>query len=79
MKILLIVLTISIFIVASGCHKPAAPAPAPQTLTINVQNPNGSYVPVTLIKVGGEFVGPKGERYISQPTAEQLAPLYGVK
>jgi hypothetical protein len=47
------------------------------TYVVNVQNSNGSITPVTLHRVGGEWVGPRGERYLSLPTPEQLRPAYG--
>jgi len=47
------------------------------TYVVNVQNSNGSYTPVTLHRVGGEWIGPRGERYMALPTQEQLRPLYG--
>jgi len=50
---------------------------AANTAVVNVQNSNGSYTPVELHRVGGEWVAPRGERYLSLPTQEQLRPLYG--
>jgi uncharacterized protein YcfJ len=47
------------------------------TYVVNVQNSNGSITPVTLHRAGGEWIGPRGERYLSLPTAEQLRPVYG--
>jgi uncharacterized protein YcfJ len=47
------------------------------TLVINVKNSNGSITPVTLRRDGNEWVGPKGERYLSIPTEDQLRPVYG--
>ena len=78
MKNVLLAIIIVMSLVSGACHKAQPVAPAYETVTVNVQNPNGSYIPVTLTKVGGEFIGPRGERYLSMPTAEQLAPLYGV-
>lgn len=60
--------------------KPAVPAdrPPPVMLTINVQNSDGSYTPVTLHQEGALWVGPKGEYYRDGiPTVGQLRPLYG--
>jgi hypothetical protein len=45
--------------------------------TINVQNSNGSFTPVTLNKVNGRWVGPRGEYYDTLPTIGQLRPVYG--
>ena len=61
--------------------KPAVPAdrPAPVTITVNVENSNGSYFPVTLRQEGTLWVGPKGEYYRSGvPSVAQLRPLYGL-
>ncbi|MFA5291629.1 MAG: hypothetical protein WC496_01195 [Phycisphaerae bacterium] len=38
---------------------------------------DGTKVAVTIKKDGTEFVGPKGERYPSMPTEEQLRLIYG--
>ncbi len=57
-----------------------APAPtvAPQTITVNVPNKNGSYTPVKLqIASNGTSIGPQGEVYLNQPTMEQLKQMYG--
>ena len=51
--------------------------PQPATMTINVQNSNGSMTPVTLRQVGVQWVGPKGEYYDNLPTIGQLRPIYG--
>ena len=50
---------------------------AANTEVVNVQNSNGSYTPVELHRSGGEWIGPRGERYLSFPTQEQLRPMYG--
>jgi uncharacterized protein YcfJ len=61
----------------------ATQAPASQayasanTVVINVQNKNGSFTPVTLNRVGNEYVGPRGEHYLGLPTEEQLRKVYG--
>ena len=47
------------------------------TAVINVTNSNGSITPVTLQRVGNEYIGPKGEHYLGLPTAEQLKSVYG--
>lgn len=47
------------------------------TVVVNVKNSNGSVTPVTLNRVGNEYVGPKGEHYLGVPTEEQLRPVYG--
>ena len=51
--------------------------PQPPTMTINIQNSNGSYTPVLLRQVGAQWVGPKGEYYNTLPTVGQLRPIYG--
>lgn len=49
-----------------------------QSETIMVQNKNGSYTPVTLMKTGyGQYRGPRGEIYTARPTEEQLKQGYG--
>ena len=54
--------------------KDAEPA---NTCIINITNSNGSVTPVTLRRVGGVWVGPRGEQYSTLPTADQLRPIYG--
>ena len=49
------------------------------TLVVNVRNDNGSYTPVTLRREGGTYIGPRGERYLSVPTEEQLKAVYGLE
>lgn len=49
----------------------------PVTITVNIQNSNGSFTPVTLRKIGAQWVGPKGEYYNSVPSVGQLRPVYG--
>jgi hypothetical protein len=51
--------------------------PQPATLTVNIQNSNGSYTPVILRQVGPQWVGPKGEYYDTVPSVGQLRPVYG--
>ena len=48
-----------------------------QTVVINVPNLNGSYTPVTLVKLNNGYIGPQGEFYPQHPTVEQLRALYG--
>ncbi len=56
---------------------PADPKP-PLTITVNVQNSNGSFTPVALHQEGTWWVGPRGEYYKDGfPTVGQLRPLYG--
>lgn len=50
---------------------------AANTTVINVKNSNGSYTPVTLRRVGNQYVGPRGEYYPALPTEEQLKIAYG--
>ena len=47
-------------------------------VVINVLNANGSYTPVTLRRVGGVYVGPRGEQYLNLPNVEQLR-VYGLQ
>ena len=48
------------------------------TTIVNITNRNGSITPVTLKRSGNVWIGPKGEQYLSIPTAEQLKPIYGM-
>lgn len=50
---------------------------AANTVVVNVTNSNGSITPVTLQRVGNEYIGPKGEHYLAVPTPEQLRQVYG--
>ncbi|MEI8140386.1 MAG: hypothetical protein WCI03_11025 [bacterium] len=49
----------------------------PATMTINVQNSNGSMTPVAMRQIGIQWVGPKGEYYDNLPSVGQLRPVYG--
>jgi hypothetical protein len=49
----------------------------PSTVTVNVQNSNGSFTPVTLRQIGERWVGPRGEYYDAVPSVGQLRPTYG--
>lgn len=46
-------------------------------VTIWITNTNGSQNSVRLRKDGPGYIGPRGERYPSLPTEDQLRPLYG--
>lgn len=49
------------------------------TVTIWLNNANGSQTPVKLIKnADGSYTGPKGERYSTMPTEQQLKQAYGI-
>ena len=50
---------------------------AATTQVINVQNSNGSFTPVTIRKVGNQYVGPRGEYYNAVPSEAQLKGPYG--
>jgi hypothetical protein len=45
--------------------------------TVWITNTNGSQTSVRLRKDGPAYIGPRGERYPSLPTQDQLRPLYG--
>jgi len=47
------------------------------TVVINVTNSNGSMTPVTLRRVGNQYLGSRGEYYASLPSEEQLRIAYG--
>ncbi len=65
-------------VVASPAPVIFTPAQVPnETVTINVPNSNGSYMPITLVKRDNGYVGPQGEYYSEHPTVEQLRVLYG--
>lgn len=55
-----------------------APTEEANTVIVNITNGNGSITPVTLKRSGNVWIGPKGEQYMSIPTAEQLKPIYGM-
>ncbi|NLK42689.1 MAG: hypothetical protein GX298_11650 [Planctomycetes bacterium] len=56
----------------------AAAAPTdPTTETVWITNSNGSQISVRLIKDGPAYIGPRGERYPTRPTEEQLRQVYG--
>ena len=47
-------------------------------VTVWITNSNGSQTPVKLTKDGPGYIGPRGERYPSMPTEEQLKQVYGI-
>ena len=49
----------------------------PVTITVSIQNSNGSFTPVILRQAGAQWVGPKGEYYDAVPSVGQLRPIYG--
>lgn len=61
----------------------ASAAPAAATAadanaeTVWITNSNGSQIPVKLVRDGNEYIGPRGERYTTKPTEEQLRAVYG--
>jgi hypothetical protein len=42
------------------------------TFVINVTNSNGSFTPVSVRRIGNQYMGPRGEYYNSMPTEVQL-------
>lgn len=49
------------------------------TVTVWIDNDNGSRTPVTLVKTAdGQYIGPNGEYYMGMPTQAQLKPVYGI-
>ena len=42
-----------------------------------IRNSNGSTSTIILRKDSAGYIGPKGERYATRPTEEQLRPVYG--
>jgi len=55
----------------------AAAEQAANTAVVNITNSNGSVTPVMLRREGHLWVGPRGERYSSLPTEQDLKPVYG--
>jgi len=49
----------------------------PLTVSVNIQNSNGSFTPVILRQAGSQWVGPRGECYDALPSVGQLRPVYG--
>ena len=52
-------------------------APERETVTVNVPNSDGSFIPITLLKSNNGYIGPQGEYYEGHPTVKQLKVLYG--
>ena len=50
----------------------------PISITVWINNGNGSRSPVVLRQEGPWYIGPRGERYFGVPSEEQLRPLYGL-
>jgi hypothetical protein len=55
----------------------ANPGASQTNLNVEITRADGTKFVVALKKEGTEFVGPKGERYPSMPTQEQLKMIYG--
>lgn len=55
----------------------SATAASGNTETVWITNSNGSQIPVKLVRDGNEYIGPRGERYTTKPTEEQLRAVYG--
>ena len=66
-------------------NKAQAARPAPSTSsaaagdieTVWFTNTNGSEMSIRLTKDGSGYIGPRGERYATKPTSEQLQKAYG--
>ena len=71
-----------LFITLPGITILPKPAPVvhvpPISVTVWVNNSNGSRSPVVLTQEGPWYIGPRGERYFGVPTEEQLRILYGL-
>jgi len=52
-------------------------APPANTVTILLNNSDGTKTPITLKKEGTNYIGPAGEIYAALPTEEQLKQIYG--
>ncbi len=56
-----------------------APATQSNSVTVWLNNSNGSQTPVHLTQnADGSYTGPKGERYPTMPTEAQLKQVYGM-
>jgi uncharacterized protein YcfJ len=56
-----------------------SPSSDANTVTVWLNNSNGSQTPVKLTRNGdGSYTGPKGERYQTMPTEQQLKQAYGM-
>ena len=68
-------------VVAAPAPIPAAvAAPAPlqnSSVTVRINNKNGSATSIMMVRKGNGYVGPQGEYYEAMPTNEQLNALYG--
>lgn len=47
------------------------------TTIVNVKNSNGSMTPVTIKRIGNQYVGPRGEYYSYLPGENDLKMAYG--
>ena len=56
---------------------PVPPDASPGQYTVNIPDAQGGYIPVTLARKGGGFIGPQGEYYPEFPSVEQLKVMYG--
>ena len=54
-------------------------APTESSVTVWLDNNDGTKTPVVLTKHGSEYIGPKGEHYTGIPTKGQLKAIYGGK
>jgi hypothetical protein len=54
-------------------------APVDNTVTVWLENVDGTKIPVVLTKEGSDYIGPKGEHYSEIPTQEQLKVIYSEK
>ena len=55
----------------------AAPVVQNSSVTVRINNKNGSTTSIMMVKKGNGYVGPQGEYYEAMPTHEQLNALYG--
>lgn len=53
--------------------------PAPDSVTVWIENSDGTKLPIVLQKAGDEYIGPKGEHYATVPSPQQLKMIYGAK
>ena len=62
---------------ARSNYTPQSAGSAASTETVWVTNSNGSQTSVVLTRDNAGYIGPRGERYPTKPTEDQLRTAYG--
>jgi hypothetical protein len=55
---------------------PVAQGLSDESITVNIPNSQGGYIPVIIKKSGKGYIGPQGEYYPEFPKVAQLKALY---